>query len=74
MAELKPAVEAPRIKVGVKFLMNLGNFENATVEIEIEDSVRPGEHIDEAFDRIYAKADEQLNKRAKALRADADSL
>lgn len=76
MSELKPAVSGspPRVRVEVEYLMNLGNFENAKIVIGIEDDVRPGEHVDDTFNRLYAKADEQLGRRSRAFRDNADNL
>lgn len=75
MAELKGhATPQPQVKIELEYLMNLGNFENAKVVVSIKDYVRPGEHIDDTFDRVYAKVDEQLSKRALALREAAGDL
>lgn len=76
MAELdktdvtREVVSKTKVRVGIKFLKNLGNFENVTLDFEIETDVRPGEHVDEALDRAYAKCDEHLGKRLKAILAD----
>ena len=76
MAELKQAQQntPARVSVEVEFLMNLGNFENAKVVIGLSDDVRPGEHVDDTLERLYSKADEELAKRAAALRESAGDL
>jgi hypothetical protein len=74
MAELTEAgpqvtkVATPtRVRVGIKFLKNLGNFENVTLDFEIDCDVMPGETTDAALDRVYAKVDEHLGKRLKEI-------
>jgi hypothetical protein len=54
-----------RVKVSIKFLKNLGNFENVTLDFEIETDFNAGETVDSALDRAYAKCDEHLGKRMK---------
>lgn len=76
MAELdktevnRDVISPTRVRVGIKFLKNLGNFENVTLDFEIETTTLPGEHVDDALDRAYAKCDEHLGKRLKAILAD----
>lgn len=66
----KTVVTPTRVKVAIKFLKNLGNFENVTLDFEIETDQREGESIDEVLDRAYAKCDEHMGKRLKAILAD----
>jgi hypothetical protein len=70
VSELKGA-QAPEITVTLKVLKNLGNFENVTVEISLTDEVRYGETIDTAYDRVYKKVEQQVEKRVVAIMEDA---
>lgn len=67
MSELLREQPQTHVKVGLKYLKNLGNFENITIEVEIQDQVRHGETVDDALDRVFAKVEEQLAERTKQL-------
>jgi hypothetical protein len=76
MAELQDSreihrqiVSATRVRVGIKFLKNLGNFENVTLDFEIETTPLDGETTDAALDRVYEKCDAHLGKRLKEILA-----
>ena len=66
----RDVVGPTRVRVGIKFLKNLGNFENVTLDFEIDAEVMPGETTDAALDRVYDKANEHLGKRLRELLAD----
>jgi len=77
MAELRDSVDVTRekvsptrVRVGIKFLKNLGNFENVTLDFEIEAPLLEGESVDDALDRVYIKCDEHLGKRLRDILAD----
>lgn len=76
MAELQDSTDVrktgtpTRVRVGIKFLKNLGNFENVTLDFEIDCDVLPNETTDAALDRVYDKASEHLGKRLRELLAD----
>jgi hypothetical protein len=70
VSDLKGA-KAPEITVTLKVLKNLGNFENVTVEITLTDEVRYGESVDTAYDRVYKKVEQQIEKRIVAIMEDA---
>jgi hypothetical protein len=73
MAELevdRQVVGPTRVRVGVKFLKNLGNFENVTLDFEIEADTLPGENVDTALDRVYEKVSDHLGKRLREILAD----
>lgn len=42
-----------QIRVVVKTTINLGNFENVVIEMEVEDANLPNEKTSDAVDRIY---------------------
>jgi hypothetical protein len=59
-----------RVKVGLRFLRNLGNYETIAVELGIEDNVRQGENVSQAMDRVYGFVEEQLISRVQEIEAD----
>jgi len=42
-----------KVKVDLSFTRNLGNFESIKIGIGVEDSVREGENVDSATERVY---------------------
>jgi hypothetical protein len=42
-----------QVKVMVKTTINLGNFENVVIEIQVEDASLPNEKTSATVDRIY---------------------
>jgi hypothetical protein len=55
---------APRARVKLGCLANIGNFQNVEISIEIEDSKRPSENsIDETVDRIYAYVESKVSEK-----------
>lgn len=64
--ELNPT----RVRVGLKFVRNLGNYENIHVDVGVEDNVRQGENVSQAMDRVYTFVEEQLIQRVQEIEAD----
>lgn len=58
------------VKVSLRFLRNLGNYETIAVEMGIEDWVRDGETASSAMDRVYDFVEEQLIRRVQDIEAD----
>lgn len=60
-----------RVKVDLKFVRNLGNYESLHVDIGVEDDVRQGESVNEATERVYkfveAKLKEKVDEITKEL-------
>lgn len=52
-----------RIRVQVGVTRNLGDFNSLRLDAAIETDVRTGETVDEAFERAWAKADEQVDAK-----------
>lgn len=52
MAELTSEESKTLVTVGYTFTVNLGNFENAKVHVEVTDGPRKGESVKAAYDRI----------------------
>jgi len=42
------------------YTLNTGNFQNLRIDVQICDSIREGESIKEASDRVYNFVEEQL--------------
>lgn len=59
-----------RVRVGLKFVRNLGNYENIHVDVGVEDNVRQGENVSQAMDRVYDFVEEQLIQRVQEIEAD----
>jgi hypothetical protein len=59
-----------RVRYGVSYLKNLGNFENVKIDVEIEDNVLPGEKVSEACDRVWEKVNAELSARIREVLAD----
>ena len=58
------------VRAGLRFVRNLGNYETITVELAVEDSVRQGENVSSAMDRVYEFVEEQLVERMQEIEAD----
>jgi hypothetical protein len=59
-----------RVKVGLKFVRNLGNYESLHLEVGVDDYVRSGESVSDAMDRVYSFVEEQLVERMQEVEAD----
>jgi hypothetical protein len=59
-----------RVKVGLKFVRNLGNYESLHLEVGVDDYVRTGELVSDAMDRVYSFVEEQLVERMQEVEAD----
>lgn len=51
------------VKVGLKFVRNLGNYESLHVDIGVEDTVRQGETVNEATERVYKFVETKLKEK-----------
>lgn len=56
--------------MALKFVRNLGNYENIHVDVGVEDNVRQGENVSQAMDRVYDFVEEQLIQRVQEIEAD----
>lgn len=54
-----------KVTVSLGYTLNLGNFQSLRVDIGIEDMKRDGEHIDEAFERVYQFVERKLTEKVK---------
>jgi len=67
VAQSKPIQEkqTTRVKVGLKFVKNLGNYESIHIDLGVEDYVRDNENVDEAMNRVYNYVEAKLLEKAK---------
>jgi copper homeostasis protein CutC len=70
MSELINDKTSHKRKAGIMIgaTVNMGNFENFKLEISIDDVTRPGETWDEAINRIYVEAQDQLISKVRQTR------
>ena len=59
-----------RVRVSLKFVKNLGNYESIHVDVGIEDFVREKETVDSAFERVYAYVENKLVEKVRDIEAD----
>lgn len=65
-ADMNMNVEVTPIRhvtVGMGYTMNLGNFESIRFDYSVTDSVRSGELVNEAIDRVEAVVEKRLVDR-----------
>ena len=54
-----------KVKVDLSFTRNLGNCESIKIGIGVEDSVRDGESVNDATDRVYQFVENKLVEKTK---------
>ena len=59
-----------RVKAGLKFVRNLGNYESIHIDLGVEDYVRNEETVSQAMDRVYQFVETQLIDRVQEIEAD----
>jgi hypothetical protein len=59
-----------RVRVGLKFVRNLGNYESIHIDLGVEDYVRGTETVAEAMDRVYKFVEEQLIEKVQEVEED----
>ena len=65
--------EDTKVKVGLGYTLNLGNFQSLRIDIEIADSKRDGENTNEAFERVYSFVEEKLAEKVKEASSELES-
>jgi len=58
------------VRVALEFVRNLGNYESIRISIGVEDSVRQGESVDQATERVYAFVEEKLIEKSNEVEAE----
>jgi hypothetical protein len=54
-----------KVKVDLSFTRNLGNYESIKIGIGVEDTVRPGETVASATDRVYQFVEDKLIEKTR---------
>ena len=57
--------EDTRVRVGLGYTLNLGNFQSLHIDLEVTDSKREGENTGEAFERVYDFVENKLAEKVK---------
>jgi hypothetical protein len=65
--------EDTRVKVGLGYTLNLGNFQSLRIDLEVTDSKREGENTNDAFERIYEFVEERLAIKVKEASSELES-
>lgn len=60
-------MEPTKVRWGLKFVKNLGNYESIHVDFGVEDVVRNGESVDEASERIYSFVEKKLVEKVQEI-------
>jgi hypothetical protein len=55
------------VRIGLKFVRNLGNYESIHIDVGVEDQVRQGENVDQAAERVYAFVEAKLAEKVKSV-------
>lgn len=55
-----------RVRVGLKFVRNLGNYESIHIDLGVEDFVREDDgNVDRAVDRVYKFVESKLLEKVR---------
>lgn len=55
--------EETKVKVGLGYTLNLGNFQSLRIDLEVQDNKRDGETVTDAFERVYAFVETKLQEK-----------
>lgn len=58
-------MEPTKVKIDLSFTRNLGNYESIKIGIGIEDSIRQGETVDAATERVYKFVEDKLIEKTR---------
>ncbi len=64
--------EDTRVKIGLGYTLNLGNFQSLRVDLEVQDSKREGETTSEAFERVYSFVEAKLAEKVNEAKSEVD--
>ena len=60
-----------KVNVDLSLTRNLGNYESIKIGIGVEDTIRQGENVDSATERVYKFVEDKLT--AKILEAQSEA-
>lgn len=64
--------EETKVKVGLGYTLNLGNFQSLRIDLEVQDNKRDGETTSEAFERVYAFVEAKLTEKVNEAKSEVD--
>ena len=64
--------EDTRVKVGLGYTLNLGNFQSLRIDLEVTDSKREGENTNDTFERVYAFVEDRLAEKVREASSEID--
>lgn len=62
-----------KVKVGLGYTLNLGNFQSLRIDVEVTDSKRDAENTNDAFERVYEFVENKLAEKVKEASAELES-
>ena len=64
--------EETKVKVGLGYTLNLGNFQSLRIDLEVQDNKRDKETTSEAFERVYAFVEAKLTKKVSEAKSEVE--
>lgn len=61
------------VKIDLSFTRNLGNFESIKIGVGVEDSVRDGETVNDATERVYKFVEDKLIQKTQEVEKELKS-
>jgi len=61
------------VKIDLSFTRNLGNFESIKIGVGVEDSVRDGESVNDATERVYKFVENKLIEKTQDIEKELKS-
>jgi tryptophan synthase alpha subunit len=61
------------VKIDLSFTRNLGNFESIKIGVGVEDSVRDGETVNDATERVYKFVEDKLIEKTQDIEKELKS-
>ena len=55
--------QTTRVRVALKYVKNLGNYESVHIDLGVEDYVREDENVDDAMNRVYNYVERKLSEK-----------
>jgi hypothetical protein len=64
--------EETKVKVGLGYTLNLGNFQSLRIDLEVQDNKRDGETTSEAFERVYTFVEAKLTEKVSEAKSEVE--
>ena len=65
--------ETTKVKIGLGYTLNLGNFQSLRIDLEVQDNKREGETTSEAFERVYAFVEAKLQEKVQEAQGEIEA-